>query len=160
MHRTRCYSHPAQRLAQLRGAALLAPLRCGPSAMQSTGEPYHPANKMRLLMRLSCWDPVLSGILLPKSAYWNGRISTPRLNPTSQIDIRSVAAMGARCIKSERLRLWSRATLSCFLLISWPEMGITAWTVKALFGLPVVPKIRQEIWNVKANVILHSLNSR
>lgn len=51
-HRTRCYSHPVQRLSQLPGAALLAPLRCDPSAMQSTGEQYHPANKMRLLTRL------------------------------------------------------------------------------------------------------------
>lgn len=92
-HRTRCYSHPVQRLAQLPGAALLAPLRCDPSAMQSTGEPYHPANKMRLLMRLPHWDPMLPGILLPKSAYWNGHISIPQLNPTSQTDIHSVAAM-------------------------------------------------------------------
>lgn len=36
---------------------------------------------------------MLPGILLPKSAYWNGHISIPQLNPTSQTDIHSVAAM-------------------------------------------------------------------
>ena len=84
--RSKRYSRPARRLARLPGAALLAPLRCDPSAMQSTREPSHPANKIRLL-KVSPWDPVLPGILLPRSAYWNGRTSAPRLNPASQIDI-------------------------------------------------------------------------
>ena len=66
----------------------------------------------------------------------------------------------AWCIKSELLQLWSRATLSCFLLHSQPETCFAMWTVKALFGLPAVPKICREVQNVKAKGIVCTLNSR
>lgn len=38
--------------------------------------------------------------------------------------------MGAWCVKSEPFQLWSRATLSCFLLHRWPECALLCGQLK------------------------------